>query len=329
MLRNGMPVGEVTVDDLVQYAMVGVEQAANGDVSGGELAFSRDSQINSPAFKRWFGDSKVVDAEGKPLVVYHGTRTKGEAIDSFDIEKAGSKTDSGWMGTGFYFGDQQTADAYAGHYEFNPDHYPEGGAVYPVYLSIQNPAILKDSERNDGPRTMVRELLGLADEASASEVRDSLLAAGYDGVIYERFSPYGNGYREYVAFRPEQIKSAVGNNGDFDPSNPDIRFSRSGAAGSAGRAALDLGRSVGDAIKSMTVQDVKRSALGKWTDFLSLGLQSLGRRQLVDLYDGMLPMRKYAKLVERMDADKNDTGAAADELARRWGKLKDSGKLAD
>ena len=30
-------------------------------------------QPGTPAFQRWFGDSKVVDAEGKPLVVYHGT----------------------------------------------------------------------------------------------------------------------------------------------------------------------------------------------------------------------------------------------------------------
>lgn len=36
-------------------------------------------QTQTPAFKRWFGDSKVVDAEGKPLVVYHGTNA------SFDV----------------------------------------------------------------------------------------------------------------------------------------------------------------------------------------------------------------------------------------------------
>ena len=46
-------------------------------------------QINTPEFKRWFGDwendpenaSKVVDSEGKPLVVYHGTRNDIEAFD--------------------------------------------------------------------------------------------------------------------------------------------------------------------------------------------------------------------------------------------------------
>lgn len=31
------------------------------------------SPLDSPAFRRWFGDSKVVDARGEPMVVYHGT----------------------------------------------------------------------------------------------------------------------------------------------------------------------------------------------------------------------------------------------------------------
>lgn len=36
-------------------------------------ASGQQAQAETAAFKRWFGDSKVVDAEGKPLVVYHGT----------------------------------------------------------------------------------------------------------------------------------------------------------------------------------------------------------------------------------------------------------------
>lgn len=31
-----------------------------------------------------------------------------------------------------------------------------------------------------------------------------------------------------MAFKPEQIKSAIGNNGDFDANNPDIRYSKEG-----------------------------------------------------------------------------------------------------
>lgn len=32
-----------------------------------------DNQTETEAFKRWFGDSKVADEDGKSLKVYHGT----------------------------------------------------------------------------------------------------------------------------------------------------------------------------------------------------------------------------------------------------------------
>ena len=41
-------------------------------------------QTESPAFKSWFGESKIVDEHGKPLVVYHGTRHE---FSRFDIDK--------------------------------------------------------------------------------------------------------------------------------------------------------------------------------------------------------------------------------------------------
>lgn len=43
------------------------------------------ADVNSEAFKRWFGDSKVVDENGQPLVVYHGT---SEEFDTFDRRKS-------------------------------------------------------------------------------------------------------------------------------------------------------------------------------------------------------------------------------------------------
>ncbi|MBK9496982.1 MAG: hypothetical protein IPO08_21225 [Xanthomonadales bacterium] len=41
----------------------------------------------------------------------------------------------------------------------------------------------------------------------------ALAEAGHDGII----GAYPDGSREYVAFRPEQIKSATANSGRFDP----------------------------------------------------------------------------------------------------------------
>lgn len=94
-------------------------------------------------FNHWFKGSKVVDLHGHPLIVFHGSRSQGEAIKVFDLKHCGKQADGGWMGQGFYFGDERTANAYAGQRDFDPDHFPVGGVIYPVYLSLQNPAIWK------------------------------------------------------------------------------------------------------------------------------------------------------------------------------------------
>ena len=82
----------------------------------------------SQQFKRWFGDwqndpanaSKVVNADGTPKVMYHGSK---EQFTVFDRSKARS---SGTFGKGFYFSDSQS---HAGTY----------GNLYAVYLNIRNP----------------------------------------------------------------------------------------------------------------------------------------------------------------------------------------------
>ena len=48
------------------------------------------------------------------------------------------------------------------------------------------------------------------------KARDYLIGLGYDGV-----DNYGE---EFIAFEPNQIKSATDNIGTFDSNNPDIRF---------------------------------------------------------------------------------------------------------
>ncbi len=72
----------------------------------------------SPYFKKWFGDSKVVDAEGKPLVVYHGTGRPGF-----------TQFMRGQGGYVYFTPDQDYANRFAGN----------TGGVYPSYLSMKNP----------------------------------------------------------------------------------------------------------------------------------------------------------------------------------------------
>ena len=272
-------------------------------------------QTQTEAFKRWFKDSKVVDAEGKPLRVYHGTTAE---IFAFQQNKAAEK-DAGWYGRGIYFtADPDTASTYSRYEELQGKELSGAPRVMPVYVSIQNPYVWPANRR------------AATTPEEAAAIRKELEAQGHDGVIVpnEYADPRYAGHYEVVAFHPEQIKSAIGNNGNFDPSNPDIRFSRADMGSRAGMAD-DVAKRVGAAVKSVTVSNVKQRAGFKLTDYLGIGLQALGRRQIVDIYGDLLPLAEYNRLVQQMEADKNEGGAEADQLVTRWAKLSDETKLAD
>lgn len=93
--------------------------------------------------------------------------------------------------------------------------------------------------------------------------------------------------------------------------------------------AAEAAKNIGQGLKAITATDVKKAGSHKLTDWLKLGLQFMGRRQLVDIYGDTLPMAEYDRLVAQMEADKNDVGAEADNLATRWGKLTDEVQLSE
>ena len=168
----------------------------------------------SQQFKRWFGDwqndpanaSKIVNADGTPKVVYHGTNAE---FTVFDRSKGKKKIHLNVFGDGNYFtASEQGAARY-------------GENVVPAYLNIKNPYV-----KADGFNTVADQIaseFGIArDSFTGKDVSSILRQRGYDGVVmYD-----GNG--EIVianAFDSNQIKSATDNVGTFDGSNPDIRYS--------------------------------------------------------------------------------------------------------
>ena len=79
-------------------------KAPNGEDSN--LSPRQWSQVRTTDFKEWFGDwqnrpedaSKILDNNGEPIVMYHGSRN---SFTKFDIEKAGSSNKMGKIG--FWF----------------------------------------------------------------------------------------------------------------------------------------------------------------------------------------------------------------------------------
>ncbi len=168
------------------------------------------------AFKDWFGDSKVVDEKGEPLVVYHGTSAD---FDSFEDTEGRS---------GFYFtSDKKFANSFA---------EGEGANVVPVYLSIKKPADLRrgvpKSVYNDLKNKNYSRIIELTESDPKeiwnffdgdNELADALKSAGYDGARLSE--PAGRQeVFSWMAFKPTQIKSAIGNVGTYSKTNPDIRY---------------------------------------------------------------------------------------------------------
>lgn len=173
------------------------------------------NQTQTKAFRDWFGDSKVVDANGEPLVVYHATTKdfsefmRGKAIDVVN--------DSAQKKLGFFFSDSLD---YVNGYMSHPDirgAFADGAKLMPVYLSLLNPKI--------EPMDKIADIEESWSIERGQRYRRNLEKQGYDGIIFVD-EYHGVVTREYVAFRPEQIKSAIGNIGTFDPASPDVRFNR-------------------------------------------------------------------------------------------------------
>jgi hypothetical protein len=57
-------------------------------------------------------------------------------------------------------------------------------------------------------------------------IQAAVEAAGYDGLVYKNRVERDRFGDSFVVFRPEQIKSAIGNRGTFDPDDPNILADR-------------------------------------------------------------------------------------------------------
>jgi SAM-dependent methyltransferase len=161
-------------------------------------------QTETPEFKRWFGESVVVDADGDPLVAYHGT-SKDKPFSSFTRNAQGT----------WFTSDPESASSYAMTNDSQKVVYEDGryvskntsSHVIPVYLSIKNPLKVEGELLEKWRRSVNYRA---ANKLMVSQAKYT----GHDGLVF----PGG----VFVAFEPTQIKSSIGNRGTFDPEDSNI-----------------------------------------------------------------------------------------------------------
>ena len=208
--------------------------APNGKPSN--LPLEQYKLVRTPAFKKWFGDwendpetaSKVVDSNGEPRVVYHGTKKGGFSV--FDENKIGENTHNADIGF-FFIDTYQGAKSYSGANNKNSIQAEPISTNYTVFLNLKNPKYIfwGNGKYQNSWNAKVGDYNGIKEFIkSASE-------ENYDGAIIEGVNDSGEedcyydcGNMDYIAFNSNQIKLADGTNLTFDPNNDDIRFQTGG-----------------------------------------------------------------------------------------------------
>jgi len=207
------------------------------DINNPDIRKSLRTAPDTPEFKRWFKESKAVDENGKPILMYHGTNR------DFNEPRTQSK------GAFFVTPSLNFANKYAANdlswfsgkkAKAGMDYVESGANVMPVWVSVQNPFDYNNKEHVDkiipAFRKALKEEEGYGNKEIASTIQnlrqgnyraislandyDVISKAGFDG-----FWEYEANVRNLGVFKPEQIKSAIGNTGAFDETNPDIRKS--------------------------------------------------------------------------------------------------------
>lgn len=215
-------------------------------------SIKEDSNLNDKFYK-WFGDSKVVDEQGNPLVVYHGTDTE---FNVFDNSKNQHKHRQVGADLGFFFTDsEKVARRFIPKREvkFEIDYTPFTKEEYEDFgKNINNnwqelktkygeekffelrDAYWEVSKRIYKQKTQDKQAYGLkacylkienpayidGEIIGVGEDREAFLMQSrnnHDGVIISNADTGAGIANEYVVFNSNQIKS-VDNNGNWSDS---------------------------------------------------------------------------------------------------------------
>lgn len=192
-----------------------IKVSAEGVNAGQQYDQAGNLKTDTPNFKGWFKESKIVDEKGQPKVMYHGT---DKLFDAFEPKK----------GMIFVTPKPQFANDYTGNLETIQvnDGSPN---VIPVYVRAENPF---DYENKAHVAQMIEHLnktgkfrgvqAGFITSGHWEHLEDRTVQQAIKDLGYDSFYVHEFGVKNLGVFEPTQLKSAIGNNGNYDPANPNI-----------------------------------------------------------------------------------------------------------
>ncbi len=222
---------------------IGVQFPGGFNTPNGSVRSITDSKSNvkskfqsvtqTQQFKRWFGKwdthpedaSMVINEDGTPKIVYHGTDADFTVFERGDI--------------GYHVGTEAQAEDRISD--------TENGHVMKLYADVKNPLHaafdfgdwhsknvagmlieteqFEDFDNRAEIEDRLSEIMNMKSESEADTALTKYLKKlGYDGIIYE--NQFEDDGESYIVFDSNQLKSATDNIGTFDKDNGDIRYSK-------------------------------------------------------------------------------------------------------
>tara|TARA_B100002019_G_scaffold120941_1_gene103882 strand:- start:3732 stop:12302 length:8571 start_codon:yes stop_codon:yes gene_type:complete len=175
------------------YYNIKNEQQVNRNVEASTLnqLFTPDGQVktDSQTFTEFFKNSKLIEKDGTPQIIYHGT---SDSLKGFDPNNP-TKKDDGWAGSGVYAVRGKDAQNFADTYE-QKNKGVNATTSLPLYAKLENPYIATAAEKNQ-----IRE----GGKAASEAFRNKLIEDGHDGIIL----PLDNLNQEVIIFDSNNVKT--------------------------------------------------------------------------------------------------------------------------
>jgi len=279
--------GYQTTEDIFGKAAAGKLKGTDVSVKGVPKASISTKDEN---FKRWFAGSKVVNKDGSPRVMYHGTP---EDINAF-------------LPNQFFAYSPEDANTYAFKNSFRNEQAPneesediKGANLIPVYINAKKIAtpddvmnlVKKMGYYND------RELdsflyTSTYDDSYANRAKKviaELKKQGFDAIQHNDFDLKGESINSLQVFAPNQVKSAVGNTGQYNEKTSDIRYEKRARYEKMKASFEGMDEAYADAIKKQFTKE--EATVGQKFENLK---DNFFERMVTGLFDEFRAIKKYS-----------------------------------
>ena len=219
---TGGAISEKSPEDMIAEMIYGGQTPSKFQYAGGGWIKGMAEKF-LPFAEREANKAKFLEPSKEKGVMYHATNAN---FNEFQPNKSGMH---------FVTPDRDFANEFIGE-DYGKTNYDAGANIMPVHVQVKNPF---DYEKLGHLKQLFRQakdqninlnqdwksgiMSGNWDALEDPNIVKAIKNIGHDAMHVSEYSSDGEPIKNLAIFDPSKIKSAIGNQGTYDVTNPDIR----------------------------------------------------------------------------------------------------------